>query len=146
VSIFALIIVIVVVVSAFCGAQTLATLALVHGLPKQYGLLYWLAGLIAGAAVPVGLGYLVQAGAGLWYRYSPLRPTCRTGKCTAKDYKLVRDAPPHTFECRCGIRYRKIGNAFMEVLPDGSTKPFMRQERGRGKWIPDSIWTPAPQP
>jgi hypothetical protein len=139
VSLFSLAVLIIVVLSAFYGAQTLAYVALAYGLPKQYGLLYWLAGLVVGAAVPIGLGYLVHAGADLWYRYSPLRPTCRTGRCTAKDYRYLRGEPADTFECRCGIRYRKIGNAFVEVLPDGSTRPYMRQSRGRGRWIVDTL-------
>ena len=67
-------------------------------------------------------------------------PRCKAGKCTADDYTVgVRENRP-TLVCRCGDVYALAKDergaiiGLDEVLPDGSTRPYMMR---RGKeWVP----------
>lgn len=76
--------------------------------------------------------YLVQMG---WQGRPPL-PDCRSGRCGQRDYFIDDSQSEVTLLCRCGHRYRRKGMRFLEVLPDGAEKPFLRWRPFRG-WFAD---------
>jgi hypothetical protein len=60
--------------------------------------------------------------------------TCRNGKCQSEDYKCVECYNGHlTYECRCGIRYIAKRDCFLELLADGTMKPYMKKDAA-GNW------------
>ncbi|MBM7117020.1 hypothetical protein [Archangium primigenium] len=71
------------------------------------------------------------------YRFFPLRPTCRNGRCQAFDYQWVRFGESTvTWRCGCGTEYRQEGAMFSEVDAEGRVRPYMRKHWGR--WRPVS--------
>jgi hypothetical protein len=61
-------------------------------------------------------------------RCFPRRPKCRNGRCGLGDYKwLPREDGFSAYRCKCGCWYIMNGRRFLELLPDGTTKPFMRR-------------------
>ena len=86
-----------------------------------------------------GLGYA------LMMRWRPDRPVCRTGACGSLDYEFLEwrkseteDGRPFSFvyRCRCGHRYIQHDKRFLELLDDGTEKPFMRVSEW-GRWRRD---------
>lgn len=75
-------------------------------------------------------------------------PLCQEGKCRGSfrrkpgDYEIVvvqdtTDRQHHILHrCRCGHYYEHLGKRFMERLPDGTLRPYMRFRPYRG-WFPD---------
>jgi hypothetical protein len=61
-------------------------------------------------------------------RHRPWHPVCKNGVCNGHDYKWVesKDGYP-VCECKCGNRYLVKNNQFMEVLPDGNVRPYLRK-------------------
>jgi hypothetical protein len=108
---------------------------------NEWGILGWVVGMPLG----FGIGILIlKAVSGVldysWYRWRPLRPPCRKGSCMAQDYKLVEVSTGGlTYQCKCGDKYRKLAapERFVEVLSDGSLRPYMKR-RGIGRWEHDS--------
>jgi hypothetical protein len=79
------------------------------------------------------LGILVS----LIYAGMPPYPTCRTGRCHARNYQRRRlDNGKYALFCQCGTRYRKRGRRFLEVQTDGSVRPYMIWKAFRG-WFPE---------
>jgi len=78
------------------------------------------------------LAYLEQ----MAYRGRPPYPVCRNGKCQWPDYRPQKDRDQIVSVCQCGGRYRKDGRHVYEVLPDGSSKPYMIWRPFRG-WYPE---------
>ena len=75
----------------------------------------------------------------VWRKRYPLRPTCRNGICPASNYKRLevrRDCL--VYQCGCGTTYVYKGTQFLELLPDGTLKRFMRKRAGLGGWEPDA--------
>ena len=75
----------------------------------------------------------------------PYLPTCGTGKCQSGwltdfgDFEWETDDQNRTlFRCRCGMLYWRDSkkHRVLEVLSDGSAKPFMVWKPFRG-WKPD---------
>lgn len=64
------------------------------------------------------------------YRRFPLRPPCRTGKCSADDYELfeIRDDAAR-FRCRCSDVYVRNGPRFDWVDASGAVRPYMVRKR-----------------
>ena len=89
----------------------------------------WVAGGLIGIACGFLLLYSLWLLADLYYRFRPLRPGCRHGKCQSKDYEIRVVANEGSWEsesrCRCGDTYVRRGNRFMLLLPDGSAQPYM---------------------
>jgi MFS family permease len=86
------------------------------------------------------LGFLVAiilGGAGLvimrkllvlWHKWRPFRPPCKNGKCSNDDYEFVEFSEDGVIlRCRCGLKYSHKGRYFMEILDDGSTRPYMKR-------------------
>jgi hypothetical protein len=71
----------------------------------------------------------------------PRRPVCRNGTCRRDAYELrhFAEGEGKVFDwvCRCGVRYRKEGRRFFEVLSDGSVAAYRIWRPLRG-WCPDS--------
>ena len=64
----------------------------------------------------------------------PLRPSCRNGKCTVRDYEVSVNSVGLIFRCKCGDRYVHENGRFMEILPDGSRRHYKKRTI-LGKWI-----------
>lgn len=106
-------------------------------LGQYFGVVGWILGLplgwVIGNAALTGLGRVLET---IW----PVRTPCRKGACQALDYELLRipNEEPH-FRCKCGDEYFNSlpDGRFLEVLPDGSLRPYMKRKRFGG-WEPDS--------
>ena len=89
--------------------------------------------------VVVGIAYFLFSIFAYCY-WQPMLPICKSGKCRKeRDFEPSATEPEKRYyTCKCGIRYvlqRKgtYGRQFMEVLPDGTTKPYMKHSRF-GRW------------
>jgi len=68
-------------------------------------------------------------------------PECRRGKCrTFRDYVWKRGTiygwekgGIFRYRCKCGDEYVRDGDRFMEVLSDGTTRPYKKYQGG--KWV-----------
>ena len=107
----------------------------------RFGLLGGLVGFFVGA---VGCGVLVcllfllfDWVDGMVFSGRPRVPVCRSGKCKLAKYQFRKEQRAYLWVCECGGRYRKRGRHFYEVLPDGSSKPYMVWRPFRG-WFPES--------
>jgi hypothetical protein len=71
----------------------------------------------------------------------PRLPVCRNGTCRSGAYELRRfvegEGSAIDWVCRCGVRYRKEGQRFLEVLPNGSVAAYRIWRPLRG-WCHDS--------
>ncbi len=66
----------------------------------------------------------------------PRRPRCRRGECRWDCYRWKEDQDGGAlFRCNCGDLYLRKGREFLEVLQDGSTRPYMIKKRFHG-WQP----------
>ena len=98
-------------------------------------------GAIVGAGAGFGGFYLLILAFSLlnsvWQWLCPLRPNCRNGICQASDYKRVEICEGClVYQCKCGMMYMLKGRQFLELLPDGTHKQFMRK-RILGGWEHD---------
>lgn len=66
------------------------------------------------------------------WRGRPALPDCRSGRCGLTDYKIEDHGREVHFLCRCRMEYVRRGYRFLEVLPDGSEKPYLRWRPFRG--------------
>jgi hypothetical protein len=105
----------------------------------SYGWLGGIGGFIA-AAIPLptllyGIVYLDT----MIYHGRPTFPVRKSGVCREGDYqhRPLGDGHYGLF-CRCGARYEKRGQHFREVLPDGSSHPYMIWKAFKG-WFPDNM-------
>lgn len=140
VGIFALLMILVVL----AGSLLLASYS-----NSMFGWLGFLAGGIIGVPVSFGMMYLVLS---LWaiaescvFSGIPYLPICRDGKCKSGLLTDFGDYEPETdkefrdyFRCKCGRLYwrNRRERRVLEVLPDGTTKPYMIWRSCRG-WFPD---------
>ena len=98
----------------------------------------WIAGFVLGCALAVAAYYALLRLLDLWYRWRPLRPVCREGKCSSDDYKLLDCSEGRAvFFCRCGTKYVKTRNRFGEILDDGSVRPYMKRTGILSRWQED---------
>jgi hypothetical protein len=135
------------------GAFLLSVLALAGILnaiwmANHFGYIGYVIGLPAGAAmmlVILSIGTLAWTYVrGLLFSGVPGFPVCRNGCCRGGrladpgDYTTVwnDDWTVRGFRCRCGDVYQKVGRRFVEVAPDGSSKPYLIWSRVMG-WRPD---------
>jgi hypothetical protein len=117
---------------------------------KHFGWLGLLLGVPVGLAVAFGVLYgvllLFVIVESLIWGGIPYLPPCRSGKCRSGLLSDFGDYDPaeHNgeyggyFRCRCGNLYhrdRKKGRV-LEVLPDGTQRPYMIWKSFRG-WRPD---------
>lgn len=71
-------------------------------------------------------------------------PECRSGQCrTFRGYVWKRNSiygwekgGIFRYRCKCGDEYVRDGNRFLQVLSDGTTRPYKRYEDG--KWVDDA--------
>ena len=95
-------------------------------------------GAVVGAVAGSGGIFFVVEGMGwlesVWRKYHPAFPVCRNGVCQAADYKSVESRQGHPiWQCKCGTNHIFVGRRFLEVLPDGTFRPFMNKRR-LGGW------------
>lgn len=107
------------------------------GLGREYGLIGMAIGAVAGGLAGVVFVYAIWGALWLigrfWYLWRPLRPVCRSGCCREGDYELVEVSGTRTvWLCGCGTKYVRSGRLFSELLPDGTTRPYMRRGGIRG--------------
>jgi hypothetical protein len=111
----------------------------------RYGTIGWILGVPLGFGLGIAALKALGSPFGIWYKCRPLRPPCRNGKCKAGDYQLLRATTDGSvFQCQCGDKYFRLGRTgrFLEILPDGSLRPYMRRTPF-GKWQPDADKPPA---
>ena len=69
------------------------------------------------------------------------RPKCRKGCCKSRDYTCVEYSMTGgglVFQCRCGDKYLRTGDRFMEMGDDGIPIPYMRANGDSLiEWEPD---------
>jgi len=130
-------------------AVLLGGLAIAAYTAERFGWIGFLLGGAIGLLVSFGILYLFFAMyaliEGVIWEGVPFLPVCANGKCKSGlltdfgDYEWELDEQDRLlFRCRCGLLYernRKTGQV-REVLPDGSTKPYMIWKPFRG-WRPD---------
>ena len=80
---------------------------------------------------------------GLLFDGVPWLPTCPKGRCKGGrltdfgDYHSIKiDTDRWAFRCRCGDTYNKVGRRFVEVVPDGSFRPYLIWSTVKG-WSAD---------
>ena len=104
---------------------------------SRYGWVGGIAGFAGGLAASAGLARFLAFMDRMLYRGSPPVPICRSGKCRAGDYQIRAVAGgDYAYFCRCDGRYRKKRRRFMELMPDGSLRPYMIWRPFRG-WFPE---------
>jgi hypothetical protein len=119
----------IIIASYFCGKW----------LGSQYGIIGWILGLILGSTLGVTAFVVLHRLIDIWYKWRPLRPICRQGKCSSDDYELIElSNAGAVFRCRCGMKYLKNNRCFMEILDDGSTCAYMRRHSMFGRWKRES--------
>ena len=104
----------------------------------------WVVGGLVGIAGGLLLLYALWLLADFYYRFRPLRPTCRHGKCHSEDYEIKLVVKEGSWEtenrCKCGDTYLRRGNRFMLLRPDGSAQPYMLRNPLQN-WQPDKqVW------
>jgi hypothetical protein len=106
-----------------------------HYVSQRWGIKGWFMGVPVGVIVPI---LLTQAALKVYYRTRPNRPGCRRWKCTAAGYSTAQFTPEGAvFRCCCGDTCVRKGNRFVELLPDGSIRPYMIRAPF-GDWRPDA--------
>lgn len=120
-------------IACACGGALLG-----HGLARRP-----LTGLAVGSIVGVSPLALLGIAYALTTAWRPDQPECRCGRCSSAEYEFVgmheRTGGDRTYAYRCpscGRRYRSEGPRFLEVLPDGSERSYMRASRW-GRWARD---------
>ena len=92
----------------------------------QYGLLGAIVGGIAGIAILVVFYATLLAVAAWLHQFYPAQPLCRNGACGLGDYEWLPSKDGFLVcRCKCGCCYIIKGHRFLELLSDGSTRPFM---------------------
>ncbi|MBN2315971.1 MAG: hypothetical protein JXM79_18740 [Sedimentisphaerales bacterium] len=102
------------------------------------GVAGWIVGFVLGCALAVGVYTIFLRLIDLWYRWRPIRPICKEGKCSSDDYQLLELSKGNVvFRCRCGAKYIKTRHRFGELLDDGSVRPYMKRTWSLGRWEED---------
>jgi len=120
------------IVFGFYGSKLLAF---------YFGLIGGIVGFFAGFSLAFFLRYMIIL---LMCKLFPSHPPCRNGKCFDDDYEYIESEieseqdEASIFRCKCGTKYIQSLSNFKEVLPDGTSKPYMRKNL-IGQWIPDDI-------
>ena len=128
-NIFELVIVLVAVAASFFCGKFFGT---------HYGVVGWVVGSLLGCVSAVLTYFTLHSLINLWYKWRPVRPICRKGKCTADDYELLDVSSDGAFfKCSCGMKYLSTGHRFMEIDEDGSTHSYMQRRGYFGKWEKD---------
>ena len=113
----------------FCAYLVGKSLAL------SFGVLGWIIGLVVGGSIPL----LIRKGFVLFLdKCFPSRPPCKNGTCHAQDYETVEyrcedNSSVLVFRCKCGTKYALSFPYFMELLEDGTPKPYMKKIWGKWK-------------
>lgn len=95
----------------------------------------WIIGITGGILLFGGIRYILC----LFYKWRPMRPICRLGKCKADDYDYIKTTEGGVvFICKCGGFYILTKGEFREILPNGTTMPYMKRNRF-GQWINKSV-------
>lgn len=102
-----------------------------------FGLIGGIVGFFAGFSLAFFLRYLIIL---LMCNLFPGHPPCRNGKCFDDDYEFLESKQDGeaVFRCKCGTKYIQNLSNFKEVLPNGSSKPYMRKNK-IGQWKLDDI-------
>jgi hypothetical protein len=108
-------------------------------LALSFGVLGWIIGVFIGGSIPI----LMRQGLFFFLflfldKYFPSRPPCKNGTCHAHDYSIIEYiAIDRTvlLRCKCGTKYVQRFPYFMELLEDGTPKPYMKKIWGI--WKPD---------
>lgn len=106
-------------------------------LSVRYTIAGWIAGFVLGCLSAIAVRWVLLT----WLihlenKWWPVRPPCKNGTCYAGDYVLIQvlDRGEATvYRCSCGTDYLRRERQFMELLEDGSTRPYMRKNK-HGVW------------
>lgn len=109
-------------------------------LKTRYGAAGFILGFIGGTIVAFLITWTVLASRYLLFFPFPL---CRRGNCRSfRDYNWPKGTiygwqrNGFRYRCRCGDQYFRDKNRFMEILPDGTMRPYKRYERG--EWVDEA--------
>lgn len=103
----------------------------------RWGLLGYPLGFVAGVFLLLCLGLLIAFLTDVFWSGIPPHPTyCRRGKCRFEDFEIRKIGDDAGWFCRCGDRYQKRGRRWVEILPDGSVRPYVIWKAFKG-WLPD---------
>jgi hypothetical protein len=73
----------------------------------------------------------------VWYKFLPVRPICRKGRCHSGDYEyLGQQDGVSVFRCRCGNEYAEMKSVFYERDAVGQLHPYMNKRWG-------VVWRPC---
>lgn len=114
-----------------------------HWMGAHFGFLFAIPGFFLGFGGGIGFFKTIIFFLDVWHKWRPLRPICRHGVCDSKAYRWIKESVQgDVFQCCCGTKYLKTGNQFMEILPDGSLRPYMKYTILRG-WEPENSQNPS---
>lgn len=95
----------------------------------------WIVGIVLGILLIGGMRIVLD----LFYKWRPMRPNCRLGKCMVDDYDYIKRTNEGVFfTCKCGGTYLLTNGHFKEVLPGGTTVAYMKRNK-LGRWIRDVV-------
>jgi hypothetical protein len=92
-------------------------------------------GLVAFLLIIYTFGNIIN----VWDKWNPRFPPCQKGKCQASDdYKTVgyvKGWP--VYECKCGDFYYYYPWRFLEIIPDGKLRSYLRNSHVKSWHIDD---------
>lgn len=108
---------------------------------NSWGAFGYAVGFAVGLGVAITLTWLFFLGRILVFFPFPI---CRNGKCRSiRDYVWKKgtvygwEGGVYQYKCRCGERYVRKRRQFLEVLPDGTIRPYKKLTRFR-RWTDDN--------
>ncbi len=97
-------------------------------LSYHFGIAGWFVGFPFGCLVGIFALRIIGTLIDPWNKGEPNLPVCRSGKCHFENYEFIKDTKEGiVFRCACGVKYLFTGQRFMELLDDGTTRPFMKR-------------------
>lgn len=110
-------------------------------LGRAWGTFGYVFGFLVGVVIVILLTWIIILSRNLLLMPFPV---CRSGKCrTFRDYTWKRGTlygrekgGIFRYRCRCGDEYIRDGRRFLQVLSDGTTRPYKKYEGGN-QWVDD---------
>jgi hypothetical protein len=130
------------IVNLFEIIWLLAIIFWVYHCAKWFGIYFgvfgWVIGFVVGIVSALIAWVILDKLVSLWAKLRPHLPKCRKCNCSSIDYKLLKCSQDSAiWQCRCGTKYARIAKKilnpmveqhFMEILDDGTTKPYMKRK------------------
>ncbi len=112
---------------------------------STHGRTGFLVGAVAGLCLATGITVVWYLLRWIYRRYWSSLPQCKKGLCGRRHYRYVGSSGLGTeYVCACGNRYFKCLNEFRELMPDGSTIPYMIRRGVFRRWETNDSSCPSP--